>query len=149
VISRLGVADAGELMTLQRAAYVTEAQLHHDMFLPPLTEPLEDVVSALESNVVLGVREDGRLVGAVRAREVSPGVVEIGRLAVAPDRQGRGLGTALLQAAEAAFGDVSEWRLFTGEHSDGNLRLYARLGYRETGREDAGGHDIVHLAKRP
>ena len=34
----LGVADAGELMTLQRAAYVTEAQLHDQPFLPPLTE---------------------------------------------------------------------------------------------------------------
>ena len=148
MIARLGTADAGELMTLQRAAYVTEAQLHDDMFLPPLTEPLEDVVAAIESQVVLGVREDGRLVGAVRARRVAPGVVEIGRLAVAPDRQGHGLGSALLRAAEAAIPGVREWRLFTGEHSEANLRLYSRLGYVETGREDVGGHDIVHMAKR-
>jgi predicted N-acetyltransferase YhbS len=148
MIERLGVADAGELMTLQRAAYVTEAQLHREPFLPPLTEPLEEVVAAIESQIVLGVREDGRLVGAVRAREVAPGVVEIGRVAVAPDRQGSGLGTALMAAAEAAFPAASEWRLFTGEHSAGNLRLYSRLGYREIGREDIGGHDIVHMVKR-
>lgn len=28
-------------MTLQRAAYVTEAQAHHDLDLPPLTQSLE------------------------------------------------------------------------------------------------------------
>jgi ribosomal protein S18 acetylase RimI-like enzyme len=148
MIERLGVADAGELMTLQRAAYVTEAQLHDQPFLPPLTESLEDVAAAIESQVVLGIREDGRLVGAVRACEIAAGVVEIGRLTVAPDRQGRGLGTTLMAAAEVAFPGASEWRLFTGEHSSANLRMYERLGYRETSREDVGGHDIVHMVKR-
>ena len=34
----LSDADGGEVMTLQRAAYVTEAQAHHDFDLPPLTQ---------------------------------------------------------------------------------------------------------------
>ena len=37
-IERADVADAGEVLTLQRAAYVSEAQLHGDPFLPPLVE---------------------------------------------------------------------------------------------------------------
>jgi hypothetical protein len=32
-----GVADAGEILTVQRAAYLTEAQHYADPFLPPLT----------------------------------------------------------------------------------------------------------------
>ncbi len=32
---RLGAEDAGEVLTLQRAAYVTEAQAHADLNLPP------------------------------------------------------------------------------------------------------------------
>ncbi len=44
---------------------------------------------------------------------------------------------------------MTELRLFTGEHSAGNLRLYARLGYRESGRQPTpGGYQLVHLAKR-
>ena len=43
----LGPDDAGELLTLQRAAYVTEAQDHHDAFLPPLTETLQEMRARL------------------------------------------------------------------------------------------------------
>jgi ribosomal protein S18 acetylase RimI-like enzyme len=67
---------------------------------------------------------------------------------VAPDRQSSGLGTALLLAAEAHLqDDVTVIRLFTGENSHANLRLYQRLGYRETGRTPAGSYNLVHLAK--
>ena len=32
---RMTTADAGEVLTLQRAAYVSEAQLYNDAFPPP------------------------------------------------------------------------------------------------------------------
>ena len=149
---RLGPADAGEVLTLQRAAYVPQARLHADIDIPPLTEGLDELTAVLAAPDVLtlGVREDGRLVATVRVR-VGPGEeAELGRLAVAPDRQGRGLGTALLLAAERALPPaVRVLRLFTGEHSADNLRLYERHGYRETHRRRAptGTHDVVFLAK--
>lgn len=95
-----------------------------------------------------GIRERGRLVASIRVRLADPATAEIGRLMVAPDRQGNGLGTALLLATEGLLPDeVTVIRLFTGEHSHANLRLYQRLGYRETGRTSAGSYDLVHLAK--
>src|SRR3954454_1636528 len=126
----LGEDAAGELLTLQRAAYVTEAQAHQDPFLPPLTETLEALRATLRDPaiVVIGIREGGRLVGSARLT-VDGDVAEVGRLAVVPDQQGRGLGTALLRAIEARAPDhVRELRLFTGEHSASNLRLYERFG---------------------
>jgi ribosomal protein S18 acetylase RimI-like enzyme len=146
---RLSTADAGELLTLQRAAYVTEAQLHHDPRLPPLVEPLADVEAVLADPdvVVLGLRLGPRLVGCVRLRYLGDGRVALGRLAVAPDLQGRGLGTALLRAAEEAFDGVESVELFTGHLSAGNLRLYQRFGYVETHRTPAGTHELVHLVK--
>jgi ribosomal protein S18 acetylase RimI-like enzyme len=151
-IERLGPEAAGELLTLQRAAYVTEAQAHGDLALPPLTETLDGVRAVLgdPGATVLGVRRGGRLVGAVRVlgRRDAPGVVEVARLVVAPDQQGRGVGSALLLAAERhAPPGTREVRLFTGERSVRNLRLYARHGYRETHRTRAAGYDLVHLAK--
>lgn len=147
---RLGVDDAGEILTLQRAAYVTEAQAHGDLTMPPLTQTLGQLRTELADPQVLtwGIRERGRLVASVRVRQAAPATAEVGRLVVAPDRQGSGLGTALLLAAEARLtDDVAVIRLFTGENSHANLRLYQRLGYVETGRAPAGSYSLVHLAK--
>ncbi len=147
-VTMLSDADAGEVMTLQRAAYVTEAQAHHDLDLPPLTQSLEELRAELNDPDVaaLGVREDGRLVGAVRLRRIGS-AVELGRLTVVPDRQGKGVGSFLLGEAETVFLDAREMQLFTGEHSTANIRLYERSGYVETGRTPVGDYSIVHLAK--
>jgi len=147
---RLWPDDAGEVLTLQRAAYVTEAQAHGDLTMPPLTQTLDQLRAELADPAVTawGIHENGRLVASVRVRLVEPNVAEVGRLVVAPDRQGHGLGSGLLHAAEARLPRrVSLVRLFTGEHSHANLRLYRRLGYRETGRTSAGDYELVHLAK--
>jgi len=141
-------AEAGEILTVQRAAYVTEAQRYADPHIPPLTEPLDSVAAAVAAGQVLVARADGRLVGAVRAVVDGP-VCRIGRLVVAPDLQGRGVGTALLVAAESAQGPaVREFALFTGADSDDNLRLYQRQGYRVVRTEQVSDRlAFVHLAK--
>ena len=138
MIARLVSGDAGELLTVQRAAYVGES-IVYDQFLPPLRESLDEVraVLAREDVRVLGVREGARLVGAVRVMPSG----EVARLCVVPDRQGAGLGSALLRAAIGAGGT---W-LFTGERSVGNLRLYEKHGFVETRREASVGHDLVFL----
>ncbi|MBM4523808.1 GNAT family N-acetyltransferase [Rhodococcus hoagii] len=150
----LTVDDAGEVLTLQRAAYVSEAQAHGDLQLPPLTQSLDELVDELAqpSVTTTGLRDaDGRLVAAVRVRVRSedPRAADLGRLVVAPDVQGRGLGSRLLRLAEDRLAShVSSLRLFTGERSVGNLRLYGRFGYRETHRTPTpGGYALVHLAK--
>lgn len=147
-ISVLSDADAGEILTLQRAAYITEAQAHHDLDLPPLTQTLAELRSELHDPDVLalGVRDQGRLIGAVRLRRVGP-TVELGRLTVVPDRQGQGVGRFLLGEAEMAFPQAREMQLFTGEHSTSNIRLYERSGYVETSRTAVGDYSLVHFAK--
>ena len=148
-LERLGSADAGEVLTLQRAAYVTEAQAHDDLWMPPLTQSLDDLRGELDRGALhaWGFREHRRLVAAVRV-EVHGDLARLGRLVVAPDRQGRGWGTRLLRATEHELIDtVAAIELFTGEHSSANLRLYRRAGYSETGRSAAGAYDLVQLRK--
>ncbi|WP_336204921.1 GNAT family N-acetyltransferase [Nonomuraea sp. LPB2021202275-12-8] len=144
-IQRAVAADAGEILTLQRAAYVSEAQLYGDPYIPPLVESLEQVRKAIETGVVLKAAEAGRIVGAVRG-SVAGTTCLVGRLVVAPDCQGRGLGTALLGALHEQVPDAEAFDLFTGHLSEPNLRLYKRLGYRETHRERMDDHlTLVHL----
>nr|WP_328808726.1 GNAT family N-acetyltransferase [Nonomuraea montanisoli] len=146
-IQRAEQADAGEILTVQRAAYVTEAQLYGDPFIPPLVESVEQVREAIRDGVVLKAVESGRVVGSVRGR-LSGATCLVGRLVVAPDQQGRGLGTALLRALHEQVAEASAFDLFTGHLSEGNLRLYRRLGYRETRRERMDDHlTLVHLRR--
>ncbi|MER6582469.1 hypothetical protein ABT267_42790, partial [Nonomuraea sp. NPDC001023] len=60
-VERAVAADAGEILTLQRAAYVSEAQLYGDPYIPPLVESLEQVRKAVETGVVLKARGAGQL----------------------------------------------------------------------------------------
>ena len=140
--------DAGEILTLQRAAYVTEAQLYDDVRLPALVQTLDDLTAELADSVALKALQDSRIVGAVRAR-VDGAVMHVGRLTVAPDLQGHGIGTQLLGAIEAlAPAAVTRFALFTGHLSEANLRLYGRHGYAEVRRAELSpGVTLVHLEK--
>jgi ribosomal protein S18 acetylase RimI-like enzyme len=121
-------ADATAILALQQLAYQSEARLYDDWTLPPLTQTLENLQDEFAGSVVLKATEAGRLIGSVRARE-SHGICSIGRLIVHPERQGRGVGTMLMRHIEAEYPLAAAFELFTGSRSEGNIRLYERLGY--------------------
>lgn len=148
VIAPVDLADSGEVLTVQRAAYVTEAQLYGDCYLPALTQSLQELQAELAAGLALKAVRDGRIIGTVRARREGP-VWHIGRLAVAPDAQGQGIGTLLLTELEQrAPAGIERFTLFTGHRSVANIRLYERLGYRQTRQELlAPGVELVHLDK--
>ncbi|MFI6497669.1 GNAT family N-acetyltransferase [Nonomuraea typhae] len=146
-MERAVAADAGEILTLQRAAYVSEAQLYGDPFIAPLVESAEQIRKVIETGVVLKHRDQARIVGSVRGR-LSGTTCLVGRLVVAPDRQGEGIGTALLRALHDAVPEATAFDLFTGHLSEGNLRLYRRLGYRETHRDRMDDHlTLIYLRR--
>lgn len=152
VLGRAAAADAAELLVLQRCCWVTEAILNDSLAIPALHESLDDVVAWVADHDVWTVRLAGRLVGAVRARRDGDRW-EIGRLMVAPDLRGGGLGRWLLEVAEAAApSGILVVTLFTGGRSERNLRMYAAAGYEHAEMPaDAPERHIataVHLLKR-
>ena len=74
----------------------------------------------------------------------------IENVAVDPDRQGQGIGRALLAYAEDAARSAAlpELRLYTHARMARNRALYARLGYEQVDRRDTEGFDRVFFAKR-
>jgi GNAT superfamily N-acetyltransferase len=148
VFTRATLADAGEILTVQRAAFAQEAVLYHEPDIPPLTETLEDIRDALAASIVTVGRIDHRLVASGRV-VVSGRIGHIGRLAVAPDLHGHGLGRALLSAVEASCaGAVDTWELFTGSQTAANLHLYHSAGYHDTHVQHIRGElSLVHMRK--
>jgi tRNA (guanine37-N1)-methyltransferase len=74
------------------------------------------------------------------------GVWHVGRLMVAPDLQGGGLGRRLLEAVEAAApAEATSYALFTGAGSKRNQRIYTKAGYRLAGSPTPG---VVSMVKR-
>ena len=138
------LGDAGELLTLMRACWLVEAQAHDTLDIPPLTETLDDVRESLAPGTswrtwILRDPATSRLVGSVRGRLIAwrndptdaPQTWEVGRLMVAPDLQGRGIGRALLAHVLAAA-DARARRawLLTGARSARNQRMYRTAGFR-------------------
>jgi ribosomal protein S18 acetylase RimI-like enzyme len=143
--------DAGPLLVVQRSAYLSEAQAYGELFIPPLVETLEQVRAAIAEGGVLVARVGPRVVGSVRWR-MHDGVCHVGKLSVAGDLQGRGIGSRLLEAVEQhsaqEHGAVSAYTLFTGADSPYNIRLYRRHGYRETHTEPLNERvTFVHMTK--
>ncbi len=137
-------ADAGELYALQLACWVQEMHDNPGVEIPALNETLDDLRAWLPDWTVLVLRREGRLVGAARARREGE-AWDIGRVMVAPDLQGQGLGRFLLAEIEAAApSDVPSYSLFTGRGSERNLRMYKRAGYSLRGEIEPG---VVLLTK--
>lgn len=123
--------EAGELLTVRRAAFVTEAQLYGDPNLPALTQSLTELVADIDRPdvVTLGAWLGHRLVGSIRV-ELEAEKANLGRLAVVPDLQGRGIGTQLLMAVLQYLPEqTKEVWVFTGQDSKQNLAMYAKQGY--------------------
>jgi ribosomal protein S18 acetylase RimI-like enzyme len=112
----------------------------------PMTSDYEQIASS--GMAILVWREsrvDGMLVFSLDAEEL---LVE--NIAVSPQAQGSGLGSALLaQAERIAVKRGKDWvRLYTNEAMVENLAFYPRRGYVETHRGTVDGYARVYFAKQ-
>ncbi|MFF1867906.1 GNAT family N-acetyltransferase [Streptomyces sp. CB03911] len=152
IISVADKEDAEQILKLQYLGYQSEAELYGDWGIEPLTQTLESLRTELAERHVLVARLGDEVVGTVRGRVDEGGVGRIGRLVVHPRMQRHGLGGRLLDAMERRLledGSVQVFRLFTGHRSLGNLRLYARQGYRQTGVEAVRGELSYVALEKP
>ena len=142
-LRRADSTDAPELRVLQLACWVAEALDNERLDIPALHETLDDVRRGIDVQQTWVVREGPRLVGSVRGT-IHGDAWEIGRLMVAPDLAGRGLGRFLLTWIEDQVPDgILRLELFTGARSARNLRIYTGAGYVLDGESQG----VAHLSK--
>ena len=149
VITQAQPADAGQILTLQRAAFLSEAQWNGSLDLPPLTETLPELVTALGEELVLVARLRGRVVASVRGAVRPGGRWYVGRLAVVPDLQGQGIGTRMMDVIESlAPPETEAISLVTGAGSMLNHSFFRARGYVQTERSvDDTGVPVVILER--
>jgi predicted GNAT family N-acyltransferase len=122
------------------------AELRHRVFVEEQSVPVDLERDELDEVATHAVARDdaGRVVGTGRMVVRPGGVARIGRMAVAGEARGTGVGTALLTVLEAAAAEAgcTHAEVHAQVHAAG---FYGRAGYRAEGEpfDEAG---IPHVA---
>ncbi|WP_149541170.1 GNAT family N-acetyltransferase [Siccirubricoccus phaeus] len=140
------LADVPAIRALTRAAYAKWVPLI-GREPAPMTADYEEAVQAHRIDLL---DQEGELLALIET-VLREDHLWIENVAVAPARQGKGHGSALLAHAEALARTAGrgETRLLTNAAFTANIALYERLGYAVTTREEFPGRGIaVFMAKR-
>ena len=122
-------------------------------YIPRIGKPpapmLDDYLARVSQGVVWVIEERSAIAGVIVLLP-GPDHLLLDNIAVAPARQGTGLGRRLLAfaEAEAVRRGYREIRLYTHQTMTENQRLYAAIGYEETGRGPEEGYDRVFMRNR-
>ena len=129
-------------------ALIMSAFAYMDDVIDPPSSAHRLTVSSLREKAAQEIAyvatEDGRLLGCVFCRP-EPDNLYIGKLAVSPEAQGKGIGLRLLQTAEREAHDLGLplLRLETRIELTGNHRRFAAWGFARTAEKSHPGYDRV------
>ncbi len=130
LINRANQKDMAEILSLQKTAYRSEAELYGDAGVPALGQTMEELKADFERMLFLKAVVNGKIIGAIRGLREGE-TARISRVFVHPYFQRRGIATRLITQLEQEMGDVKLFEAVTGHQSLRNLHLYEKLGYRQ------------------
>jgi ribosomal protein S18 acetylase RimI-like enzyme len=129
---------------------VGQAYRHYIARMGKPPGPMLEDYAARVSEGVVWVLEEGAVITAIIVLLPTANHLLLDNIAVSPARQGLGLGRRLLAFAEteALRRGYREIRLYAHQTMVENQRLYASIGYEETGRGTEAGYERVFMRKR-
>jgi ribosomal protein S18 acetylase RimI-like enzyme len=132
------------------AKIVDHAYRHYIARMGKPPGPMLEDYAARVSEGAVWVLEEGTVLAAIIVLLPAPNYLLLENIAVSPARQSLGLGRQLLAFAEteALQRGYREIRLYTHQTMVENQRLYASIGYQETGRGTEAGYDRVFMRKQ-
>ncbi|WP_108669240.1 GNAT family N-acetyltransferase [Peribacillus acanthi] len=142
-IMRATIEDASAILSVQKLAYISEAEICGNYEIEPLMQTENDVEKAFATHIILKYLYNDILVGSVRAYE-KEGTCYIGKLMVLPEYQNRGIAKELMKEIESLFENV-RYELFTGSESKKNISFYEKIGYKGYKIEKLAREDTVFL----
>jgi len=146
-VVRANPEDTDALFALQKLAFERVAIRANLPTIPPMAETASELRQDFATSTILKALWQDDLVGAVRGT-LQGNVCIVRRMAVHPEHQGKGIGSALLAKIEQSFSGVAAFELYTHSQNIEALALYKRFGYQVTRRETIpGSGPMVFMAK--
>jgi ribosomal protein S18 acetylase RimI-like enzyme len=145
---RIRAATAADVSAITEI--VDQAYRHYIARMGKPPGPMLDDYAARVLEGVVWVLEEGAAVAGIVVLLPTTNYLLLDNIAVSPARQGLGLGRQMLAFAEAEAlrCGYREIRLYTHQTMLENQRLYASIGYEETGRGTEAGYDRVFMRKQ-
>jgi ribosomal protein S18 acetylase RimI-like enzyme len=146
MIRRAGPPDRAAVEAIVAAAYA----IYVERIGKPPGPTFDDYAAMIEAGAVSVWAESDGVIAALIVLLAKPDHLLLDNIAVRPERQGRGLGRALIGFAETEARRLghAELRLYTHATMTENIALYRRLGFAETGRGQQAGYDRIFMTKR-
>lgn len=137
-LKKAGPQDCEALHAMQVEAFQELLEKYHDTDTNPAAEPLERVEARMAQDTTdyYFIQADGRKAGGVRVQRLPENVCRVSPIFILPVFQGRGYAQAAMRVLEALYPQAETWRLDTIKEETKLCRLYEKLGYRRTGREE-------------
>ena len=144
---RIRPATAADVIAM--TDIVEQAYRHYIARIGKSPGPMLDDYATRVRDGVVWVLEEVAVIAGIIVLLPAPDYLLLDNIAISPARQGLGLGRRLLAFAEveALRRGYSEIRLYTHQTMVENQRLYASIGYEETGRGTEAGYDRVFMRK--
>ena len=137
-LKRIDMSDCEKLWKMQVEAFSGLLEKYHDYDISPANEPLSRVEERLRQpfTYYYYIMYGETAVGAVRVVDKKDGSAKrISPVFIMEPYRGKGFAQAAIKAAEELHGS-DNWNLDTILQEEGNCRLYEKMGYRRTGRQE-------------
>ncbi len=128
--------DLEKIWKMQVEAFAGLLEKYKDYELSPASEGIDKIETrfAQEGSAYYFIEAEGADVGVIRIVDRKDGTRKrISPLWIMPSYRGRGYAREAIRAAEDIYGS-HHWELDTILQEEGNLHLYEKMGYHQTGK---------------
>lgn len=128
--------DIEKIWKMQVEAFRALLEKYQDYGLSPAAESIDKIRARYEQpwTTYFFIEAEGRDVGAIRVVDKKDGSRKrISPLWIMEEYRGKGYAQAAISAVEELYG-ADNWSLDTILQEKGNLHLYEKMGYHQTGR---------------
>lgn len=130
--------DMKTIWKMQVEAFTSLLEKYHDYDMSPATESFERIMQKFEQpwTTYFFIESDGEKVGAIRIIDKNDGSrKKISPIWIMPAFRNKGYAQQAIKEAEKLYGS-DHWCLDTILQEKGNLHLYEKLGYHQTGKTE-------------
>jgi len=128
IIGKAEYSDLKDILSLQKTAFLSEAELYDNYDIEPLTQTINSIENDFKTHIFLKAEYQNKIIGSVKIKDNGE-FCWIGKLMVIPGYRNKGIGRKLMLAAEKIYPKGKQFILFTGYKSINNIKLYESIGY--------------------